>query len=140
MKCKIDTDRESFVYLPKDENTDDLIIYFSFLLLTTKNMISKMFFSFAVSQQWLIVLLLTSNVSGSKIKMLGTLLIELGKVKKKLRRREIYRKMRIVNKSGPWDHSDTERPIRQHTRADMRHATYKQQRTAWSGLDDKRCT
>jgi hypothetical protein len=33
--------------------------------------------------------------------MLGTLLIELGKVKKKLRRREIYRKMRIVNKSGP---------------------------------------
>jgi hypothetical protein len=44
MKCKIDTDRESFVYLPKDENTDDLIIYFSFLLLTTKNMISKMFF------------------------------------------------------------------------------------------------
>ena len=42
MKCKIDTDRESFGNLPKGDNTDDLIIYFSFILLTTKNMISKM--------------------------------------------------------------------------------------------------
>jgi hypothetical protein len=33
--------------------------------------------------------------------MLGPILIELGKVRKKLRRREIHRKMRIVNKSGP---------------------------------------
>jgi hypothetical protein len=33
--------------------------------------------------------------------MLGTLMIELGKGRKKLRRKEIHRKMRIINKSGP---------------------------------------
>jgi hypothetical protein len=40
----------------------------------------------------------------------------------------------------PWDLSDTELPTRQHTPADMRPPTLKQQRTARSGLSQRRYT
>jgi hypothetical protein len=38
------------------------------------------------------------------------------------------------------DLSDTEPPNRQHTPADMRPLTHIQQRSAWSGLSERRCT
>jgi hypothetical protein len=40
----------------------------------------------------------------------------------------------------PRDLSDTEPPTRQHTPADMRSTTHIQQRTAGSGLSQRRCT
>ena len=40
----------------------------------------------------------------------------------------------------PKDLSDTETPTRQHTPADMRPLTHREQRTAWSGLSERRCT
>lgn len=40
----------------------------------------------------------------------------------------------------PRDLSDTEPPTRQYTQADMRPLAYIQQRTVWSGLNERICT
>ena len=46
----------------------------------------------------------------------------------------------ISTNLDPQDLSDTEPPTKQHTPADMRPTTHIQQRTAGSGLSERRCT